>query len=384
MTSRTSGRPSADFDRSPLRWLILAAGVAAGGYAYQSRQPIATSDFLMMYRTAAAAPREMYAPATGRTNLNAPHFEVLIEPLTILSPETASAVWRALSVLALCGCVWWLARASDEKWSAADVGAVLLWAPFYHVLVLNQVTWIIWPLLVAAWWYWRQGRWTIGAIPFGIALSFKLFLAVFVIWLALRREWRAAAVVIISAGAAVAVGLLVYGPQVLLAWVRTLGAVEWAGMLNNASLRGFVTRAFSFNDAGTPPLMPLPALVVPLSVTGALAIVAVTCVRVRDRHVDDAWPALMAGALLASPLGWPYYAWWMLSGVKPSRLLVRSPLLWLPMAFVTRGQPSAWASVTIGSMFFWGLLAAWIGFICWPTRAAPPSRARRPPATELL
>jgi hypothetical protein len=83
----------------------------------------------------------------------------------------------------------------------------------------------------------------------------------------------------------------------------------------------------------------------------------------------------MASALLASPLGWLYYAWWMLPGVKPSRLLVRAPLLWIPMTFLTRGQPSPWATVTYASVFNWGLLMAWAGFVIAPRRAPQPSPA---------
>ena len=70
----------------------------------------------------------------------------------------------------------------------------------------------------------------------------------------------------------------------------------------------------------------------------------------------------MASALLASPLGWVYYVWWVLPGTRPSRVLLTSPLIWVPFAYSTIGQPAAWATVTIGSVYSWGLLLAWSRF----------------------
>jgi alpha-1,2-mannosyltransferase len=353
------------FDRSALRWLILAAGIAAVLYAYKFRQPFTTSDFTIFYQSTAGPRQDMYKGF--RVNLNPPHFQLLIEPLTRLPMPVAAEVWRGLSFASLCGCLLWLARASRERWSAADVGAVLAWAPLYHVVTLNQLTWILWPLLIAAWWYWRQGRWTAGAVAFGIAFSFKSFLGVFLIWLALRRQWRALAVSLLSAAAALAVGIAAYGLDVFLAWTRAMSGVAWSAAWTNASLRAILLRTMSSNSAGAVPLVDAPALVTPLFLLLAVTVVLVTCGITRDRSVDDSWPALAASALLASPLGWVYYAWWILPGTKPSRLLVRSPLLWIPMIFINYGQPSAWATVTFSSMYVWGLVMAWAGFLYWPS-----------------
>lgn len=363
-----AAEPSVLFDRSPIRWLILAAGIVAVLYAVKYRQPFTTSDFTIFYQSAAGPADAMYKGL--RINLNPPHFTLLIEPLTWVSRDVAARIWRGLNILSLCGCLWWLATRSDERWSAADVGAVLAWAPFYHTFTLNQVTWIMWPLLIAAWWQWRQDRWTAGAIWFGIALSFKSFLGVFLVWLAFRRQWRAIAVSLVTAAAALALGILAYGSGVFVAWTRAIGGVAWTSAWTNASLRALLLRNLSKSPSGAIPLLDLPGLITPVFVVLAVAIVLVTCIVASRRPVDEGWPALMAAALLASPLGWVYYTWWVLPGVKPSRLLVRSPLLWVPMVLITRGQPNAWATLTFASMYSWGLLIAWIGFVAAPVHGA--------------
>ena len=146
-------------DVSPLRWVILAAGIMMCVYAWQTRQPHTSADFTIFYNSAASPPGEMYRrpPGPPRGNMNPPHFQLLVAPLTALPLPVASAIWRVLNVAALGGCLWWLARTSREPWSAADLGALLAWSPMQSTVNLNQLTWILWPLLVAAWWSWRRG-----------------------------------------------------------------------------------------------------------------------------------------------------------------------------------------------------------------------------------
>jgi alpha-1,2-mannosyltransferase len=330
-------------------------------YAWQTRQPPTTSDFTIFYDSAKRAPSEMYVRPIGppRGNMNAPQFQLLIKPLTRLPLDAASDVWRGLNLIALCGCVWWMARKGPEKWSAADYGAALAWAPFQHALTLNQVTWILWPLLVWTWWCWRRDRWAAGAIGLGLALSLKIFLGVFLLWLVLKRQWRAFAVSVVTAAASFGVGVAIYGTDVVRAWIAAIAGAEWPGAFSNASIRGLIDRSLTRNFTGAPPLVDVPRFARLLYLVSAVAIVVVTLVRTRDRDVDRSWPALMASALLASPLGWVYYLWWMLPGTRPSRVLLLSPLLWVPFAYVTIGQPAGWATATIGSVYGWGLLLAW-------------------------
>ena len=352
-------------DDSPIRWLLLVVGITMAIYAWKTRQPYTTSDFTIFYVSAQRPAVEMYKRPVGppRGNMNAPHFQLMLRPLTMLPLSVAAEIWRGLNILALCGCMWWLARKADDRWTAADVGAALAWAPFHHTLTLNQVTWIMWPLLVCAWWCWRRDRWTAGAIAFGIALSFKAFLGVFLLWLAVRRQWRAAAIAVGVAAAAIGIGLAVYGIDVGRAWVAAMTSAEWPSAFSNASLRGLFARTLTHNPTGAPPLVEQPSLEIPLFVVAAVAVIVITLLRTRTRSVDESWPALMASALLASPLGWVYYVWWMLPGTRPSRVLFQSPLFWIPMIYMTWGQPSRWATLTTGSMYCWALLLAWGHFV---------------------
>ena len=304
-----------------------------------------------------------------RGNMNPPLFQLLLRPLTRLPMRAAATTFRVLSIASLCVCVWWLARMSNERWDVADVGALLAWAPMASVISLNQLTWILWPLLLWTWWCWRQDRWTAGAVGYGLALGFKPFLGVFLLWLLVTRRWRAVAVALTVLAATIAIGLAAFGIDVTRAWVQALGDVTWAYAVMNASLQGFLARTLTWPGPPSVPLAVAPALVGPLAAAGGALIIVVTLVRTRRWTIDRSWLPLMVSALLASPLGWLYYIWWIVPGTRPSKLLLESPLLWMPMAVTIMLKPSGWVALTLGSVYFWGL------FILWIRRMRSPSSA---------
>ena len=151
-----------------------------------------------------------------------------------------------------------------------------------------------------------------------------------------------------------AVGLLYYGVDVFRAWLLALGDVQWTWAPMNASLEGWLPRIF--NETGSP-MVTLPPFVAALALIGEILIILVTILRTRTRTLDESWTPLMAASLLASPLGWIYYVWWVLPGSQPARLLFQSPMLWLPL--LSPSVPIA-SCRPLGSVYFWGLLSVWL------------------------
>jgi hypothetical protein len=350
---------------------ICLAGILATASAWRDRHPDTTADFTLFYVSAGHTTEAMFAPPPGppRGNMNPPIFQLMLRPLTAVPLPVAAAIFRALNIAALLGCIWWLARSSEERWTLADYGALLAWAPMASVISLNQLTWLLWPLLLWAWWCWRQGRWAAGAVGYGLALSLKPFVGVFLLWLLVTKRWTAVAVSGIAAVASIAIGVAAYGPDVTAAWVKALGDVTWAYAVMNASLQGIIARALAMSPRPSTALLSAPELVAPLAAVGGAAIIIVTLFRTRRHSIDRAWLPLMTSALLASPLGWVYYIWWVLPGTRPSRLLFESPLLWLPMGITVARMPGPWWTFTFGSVFFWGLMSLWVTRL-WFVRAA--------------
>jgi Glycosyltransferase family 87 len=234
-----------------------------------------------------------------------------------------------------------------------------------------------------AWRAWRNRRWVEAGVWLGACASVKLFLLLFLPWLAWRRRWGAIAAAAATMSALVLLGIGVFGVGAYREWVRTLGRVGWAWLTMNASWQGFVSRLLH----GAPKVAPLvsrPELVAPIAVVGCAAIAAITLLVAarRERSPDATVLLLLLGAILASPLGWIYYLplaygpilGWMGAGRKWDRLrqleqptlvllAIGVALCYVPQETTRIGQPSALASITIGSAYFWGVLAGWLGVL---------------------
>src|SRR5262249_59375365 len=55
-----------------LSWALVVGGLLASVYAWQSRHPLTTSDFMLFYRSASLPVERMYDPPPGppRNNMN--------------------------------------------------------------------------------------------------------------------------------------------------------------------------------------------------------------------------------------------------------------------------------------------------------------------------
>ena len=340
-------------------WTLLVAGVVSVLYAWQTRQPLTSSDFTILYTSARNPPERMYQPPPGaRVNMNPPQFQLALAPLAALPLPVASTVFRAVSLASAIFCIWWLARSSHDRWTPGDVGALLAWAPMASMLSLNQVTWLIWPLLIFAWTSWRRDRWTAGAVSFGIALSVKPFLGVVALWLLATRRWRALTTAIAAASGAFAVGFLAYGAGPYRAWISALGREQWSWAPMNASVAGWLARiALADDTTGT---TPTPTGFAAVALLLSVGIVVAAVARARHCGAERTWPLLVASALLASPLGWIYYVWWIVAVSRPMEILMMSPLLWVPWAYVPAHSANRFVAGTVGSVYFWGLLLVWV------------------------
>jgi alpha-1,2-mannosyltransferase len=103
---------------------------------------------------------------------------------------------------------------------------------------------------------------------------------VFLIWLLVTKRWRAAIAASAAAAAAYAVGIVVYGVDVFRAWLQALATVMWWWAPMNASLEGFLARAFTPAGANT---LTIPPVVPTLAAIGSLTLT-------RRHHSPDAPP----------------------------------------------------------------------------------------------
>ena len=357
------------------------------------------SDFTIFYYTARmiADGLPMYGfspsrygitwPTDHLVNLNPPHFQILTWPLHFLTYAQALGVWISVSALTLGLAVALVARELrvELTWPRFFVcgAATLSAAPFTTVAVTCEMTFLLMPLYTLLWMAWRKRRWRAVGVWLGVCASFKLFMLLFVPYLLWRRRWNALGAMTIAATALVIAGCVAFGVDTYAQWLRSLGKVGWWWLPMNASWQGFVARVFQGGGTKVAPLVHMASLVPIASLAGAGILGLCALARVirtdeRDEDGDRDFLTLLLGALLASPLGWVYYlplAYGPIVGwlgvadgwiglrrlVRPQRAMVACGivLLYVPHEVAALGQPSALATLTLASVYFWGVSLLW-------------------------
>jgi hypothetical protein len=94
----------------------------------------------------------------------------------------------------------------------------------------------------------------------------------------------------------------------------------------------------------------------------------------RNLGADRDFLLLLLAILIFSPLGWVYYAWFLVppliavgaGGFFQRQRTVLVPAyaaaFW-PLPLTLIGQPSALATATAGSIYFWGFLSLWVAVL---------------------
>jgi Glycosyltransferase family 87 len=338
------------------RLLLLAVlAIVQWAWLVKAVPELKGNDFGIFYRSVASdAPYAGHEgnPATDAgillTNLNPPQFLLALKPFTLLPFAVACVAWWTLSfALLIAALTWWL-RAQGERWTPERVVWALLWTPIFTMGFTGQVTAVLGLPLWLAYRDLNHGRSWRGGLWAGVVLSVKPILWPLALWYVARRAWSTMAGMIVGAAASVAVGVACYGVAMYRAWIEALGAIAWGPQIMNASLRAigsrlpFETPAFIWLAAG---------LVVGLW----------TVWRTRTRTLEDAWFALIAASLLASPLGWIYYGVWLLPGTRANDWTRGVARGWcMPLLIVVelgRLSPVVWA--TLGSCYGLTLFALW-------------------------
>jgi len=280
-----------------------------------------------VYRTAAeraAVAEPLYREDDGHWQFKyLPAFAVLATPLAVIPLPAAKGAWFAMSAVLMVVLLWLSLRAMPEVRRPPVLLLVvtfLAMAKFYaHELALGQVNLLFAVLAVLAIVLMRSGR----EVPAGVALAFavivKPYAAIFLPWLALRRN-RTAFVAML---AAVAILLLLpaarYGWEgnlrLLGDWWRTVTTTTAPNLGNpdNVSLRSMFTRWLGPDSAA-------PILAAALSAI-LLALAAIVMAGRGSLPRSDALEAslLLLMIPLLSPQGWDYV---LLIGTPAVMLLV--------------------------------------------------------------
>jgi hypothetical protein len=315
-------------------------------------------------------------------NMNPPHFHLVVWPFAQLPMALSAYLWLAMNIACALAAIAFVCRELQirlpGRWFWPIAAYLLICAPTTTVLITGQFSGMLFLAITVAWSAARNGRQMTAGLWLGVLISVKPFLGLFLPALLLRREWRAAAAACVSGGACLLAGIAIFGLQAHREWLVAMSNIEWVWASMNGSLDALAARIFAPSPYYTP-IVVAPALVRPLWLLGAAAVLAVTLVAAR-RSIDHAFATVTLGALLISPLGWVYYLWLAVPGCL-ALLRGRVPVtVWIALValLVPYYAPIAWgssrlATLTIGSAYTWATLCLWLASV-----SASPAHTKSP------
>jgi alpha-1,2-mannosyltransferase len=352
-----------------------------GRFYYSARAYLAGQD---MYAPSPATPlgAGQIAGAQQLLNLNPPHFHVFVLPLALLAPSVAVTLWMVASTWAL---VFSLLIVCGENNFVPTAKRVLLIALFVlifsgsqAVFITGQMTFLLLLPMTLCWRDARRGRWGRAGAWLGACASVKPFLLIFVPYLIGRRRWRASVIMAATLAGCFGIGLIIFGVGSYVSWVRAMEqSSDWAWLGMNASTLGTFQRVF-MNGSRFQPVVLAPRVAAAWTfVAGAIGLATIFVV-VADKsaaETDRAFALLLVAAQLLSPVGWVYYLW-LAAGPVAAIAFSSRRSQWVPRpvaVFLGAGlagfftpisapyffQPSAWATLILGSVYFWASLALW-------------------------
>jgi hypothetical protein len=361
-----------------------------------------------------------------------PAVALLMAPLGRLTYQQAATVWFMFEVACLLLLSAWFMRTLGQParpgWIALLTLVALATCPFADELLYGQLMIVLLILFGAAWHELTAGRELSGGALLGCAIGIKLLAWPLVLYLVLRRQWRAVgAAVTVALIMNLAAGLVLGLDRVLYYYLHASSAVFpfWRSYERNFSLwtigwRFFEGMGLGPNDNGmkAPPLLASPALAPIVSYGLPLAFLALTLVlALRARHFDTAFGMLTCTAILISPVAWGHYlvlatlplliAGRRLCALRfPRRetwfgLVLAILLLMIPryatlhkVALLVAGNPSAqdpqiaipFVASMVSLLPAAGIVGLW--WLCWRldshAKAVLPSNEENIPVTSLL
>lgn len=266
-----------------------------------------------------------------------PPVVLLCLPLGWISYEHAAIVWFFFELICLSVSIALLLRwLGVKKWvSYASLSAllILVWPPITSELVIGQLTALLLVLLVGAWQALRSGNDIQGGILIGSAIAVKFFPWPIIIFLMLRKNWRAVSAAVTTVAVAnIAASTLIGFDRTAQYYLKTGLSVSqiYHASIGNFSLWTIGWRMFdgtSLHDwigtgATAPPLFSAPAIAPYISIVIPFAMLISGCIfAFQARNLDTSFGIMICLMILVSPIAWTYF---LLLALIPFGIVVRN------------------------------------------------------------
>ncbi len=261
-----------------------------------------------------------------------PTFVLCFEPLTLLSPLSAYWLWIAMNVLFLATALYLLLDGfpRDTKLRLSLVGLAILYTPVTYHFYYAPTSILILLLLILFMRWLKSERCALAGYMLALAVLLKVFPAILIGYLLLRRQGKAIVYTGLGLFVGGAVTLTLAGVERSLHFFQVLPFLTsplWLSRTGNMALGAMVSRLFWFSAGLGGPGVEFARRVA--VVMAELAILALTVratlasSRLSDNGDERVIALWVVTAILLSPTAWIHYLVLLLI---PFALLVRQRL----------------------------------------------------------
>ena len=250
----------------------------------------------------------------GPPRFHPPFNAILFSPFAFLSYRNAFMVLDIISLILLLLINQLVVRGLElnKEWFLNLTCFSLYWYPVFYCLGTGQSSMIIAACLIGGWFCLRRKKEYVAGFLFAIATLMKLFPGLVLLYLIIRKNWRA----FFATVSFIILGLFLTAFIVGLDDIRTYSitmigrfANEWSGFVLNHSLNGVITRLFGERSAWTEPIVLLPRfssflIVLIDSVILICTMLTMRRMTVKQELVDYAFGLTIVAMLLLSPITW--------------------------------------------------------------------------------
>lgn len=250
-----------------------------------------------------------------------PPVAILALPLGLLEYQQAAVVWFVFEIGCVCVAVYLLLNWSGvgaHPWTLLLCTlAVFMWNPFWEELVFGQLMALLFVMLLLSWQALRANHSVRGGILLGVVVGLKLIGWPIVLFLILRKNWRAAGAAVATVVATNGIAVLLMGHEAVLYYYAKVGSMVsslYRAYVFNFSLWSVGWRLFDGTGspiiAGVeaPPVLVSPVLARAVAVILPLLLVIVGIILAyRARDFDSAFALVVCVSILVNPVAWNHY-----------------------------------------------------------------------------
>lgn len=248
-------------------------------------------------------------------NDHPPFDSIIFIPLALIPYNIAIYAWTAFSVLSFIISVMLVIKELHIKlspgWRTVLIGFSLLWYPVLFHIAVGQLSMLIGLLLIISWWFLRRNHDLAAGFTLGLAALIKVFPGLILLYLIVRKRWKAAYCLAAAYFIGSVITVLIVGIGDFIKYFTTIAIADaraYAVFPINFSISGLFNRLFN-SGPWVQPITDAPEVGTWVTVLASMVVLVLFISQTRKTDTkeasdDQAFALAILAMLLISPVTW--------------------------------------------------------------------------------